>query len=210
MGMATAARGLTPGQVYSRRIADRSAGLHLAHAWQPPTVARQHVAGSPRRPCLSGPNTPAVATATGQERFDGGAVHGAPRLVWKSEPQRAGGRDGEGNLALSGDDCHAAMCRARDCERKWLRRKTEAGRFKRRLKYQAARLKRRQERVASGDIAPGQSALRPDAKPGHPLGPVLFSRRDGDGALDSRAPTEVIAHDPQATPDSRPRPPPAS
>ena len=37
-----------------------------------------------------------------------------------------------------GDDCRAAMRQARDRERKWLRRKTEAGRFKRRLEYQAA------------------------------------------------------------------------
>jgi hypothetical protein len=52
-----------------------------------------------------------------------------------------------------GGDCRAAMRRARDCERKWLRRKTEASRFKRRLEYRAARTKRRQERVASGDMA---------------------------------------------------------
>ena len=41
------------------------------------------------------------------------------------------------------------MRQARDRERKCLRRKTEAGRFKRRLEYQAARAKRRGDRVAS-------------------------------------------------------------
>ena len=105
-----------------------------------------------------------------------------------------------------GDDCRAAMRRARDCERKWLRRKTEASRFKRRLEYRAARAKHRQAYVASGDMAPRRSAAQPGTKPGS----VLFYRRDGDGTLDSRAPTEVIAHDPQRTLGSRPRPPPAS
>jgi hypothetical protein len=105
-----------------------------------------------------------------------------------------------------GDDCRAAMRQARDRERKWLRRKTEAGRFKRHLEYQAAWAKRREDRVASGDIAP----RRPAARSGTKASTVLVYRRDGDPALDLRAPTEVIAHDPQTTPGSRPRPPPAS
>lgn len=105
-----------------------------------------------------------------------------------------------------GDDCRAAMRQVRDRERKWLRRKTEASRFKRRLEYRAARAKRHQERVASGEMAPRRSAAQPGTKPNA----VLFYRRDGDEALDSRAPTEVIAHDPQRTLGSRPRPPPAS
>ena len=109
-----------------------------------------------------------------------------------------------------GDDCRAAMRQARDRQRKWLRRKTVAGRFKRRLEYQAARAKSRQDRVVSGGHVPRRSAVPPATKAGQPLGPVLFYRRDGDGAVDSRAPTEVIAHDPQRTPDSRARPPPAS
>jgi len=109
-----------------------------------------------------------------------------------------------------GDDCCAAMRQARDRQRKWLRRKTVAGRFKRRLEYQAARAKRRQDRVTSDGMTAGRTATQPATKARHPLGPVLFYRRDGDGAVDSWAPTEVIAHDPQRTPDSRPRPPPAS
>jgi len=105
-----------------------------------------------------------------------------------------------------GDDCRAAMRQARDRERKWLRRKTEAGHFKRRLEYQAVRAKRCRDHVASADLTRERSAARPDTEPNA----VLFYRRDGDGTLDSRAPTEVIAHDPQRTLGSRPRPPPAS
>jgi hypothetical protein len=109
-----------------------------------------------------------------------------------------------------GDDCRAAMRQARDRERKWLRRRTEAGRFKRRLEYQAVRAKRRRDRVACGGMTAGQTSARSGTKLGHPLGSVLFYRRDGEEALDSRAPPEVIAHDPQRTLGSRPRPPPAS
>ena len=105
-----------------------------------------------------------------------------------------------------GDDCRAAMRRARDRERKWLKRKTQAGRFKRRLEYQAARTKRHQQRVTSGDIASRRSAARSSGRPGA----VLFYRQDGDGSLDSQASTEVVAHDPQRTLGSRPRPPPTS
>jgi len=105
-----------------------------------------------------------------------------------------------------GDDCRAAMRQVRDRERKWLRRKTKAGRFKRRLEYRAAGAERRRDRAASGDTAPGRSVARSDTK----AGTVLFYRCDGDGSLDSRAPTEVIARDPQRTLGSRPRPPPAS
>ena len=105
-----------------------------------------------------------------------------------------------------GDDCRAAMRRARDCERKWLRRNTEAGQFKRHLEYQAARAKRCPDRVVSGDMGPRRSVACSDTK----TSTVLFYRCDGDGAIDLRAAPEVIAHDPQRTLGSRPRPPPAS
>jgi hypothetical protein len=105
-----------------------------------------------------------------------------------------------------GDDCRGAMRQAQDRERKWLRRKTEAGRFKRRLEYQATRAKRREGPVASGDMGPGQSSARSGAKGGA----VLGYQRGGDRALDLSAPTEVISHDPKTTPGSRPRAPPAS
>lgn len=104
-----------------------------------------------------------------------------------------------------GADCRAAMRRVRDRERKWLRRKTKSGRFKRHLEYRAARAKRRPKGGVARDPAPRRSAP--------PLGTesraVLFYRRADEGILDSRDPPEVIADDPQGTPGSRPRPPPA-
>ena len=105
-----------------------------------------------------------------------------------------------------GDDCRTAMHQARDRERKWLRRKTKAGQFKRHLEYQAARAKRREGSVASGDIAPGQSSARSGPK----ARTVLVYRCGSDPALDLSASTEVTGHDPQTTPGSRPRAPPAS
>lgn len=164
------------------------------------------------QPSLEG--TPAVTEPEGAPLADSGAWSRSrrhPKVFCDRpgcyEPPRDSPRAA---ASYCGDDCRAAMRQASDRERKWLRRKTEAGRFKRRLEYQAARAKRCRGRVASGETAPQRSSARSDTKAGHPLGSVLFYRRDGDGAVDSRAPTEVIAHDPQRTPDSRPRPPPAS
>jgi hypothetical protein len=108
-----------------------------------------------------------------------------------------------------GDDCRAAMRQARDRERKWLRRKTKVGRFKRRLEYQAARAKHGQGRAEILAESGGIAAARPGTKPGHPPASVFFYRRDGDGILDSRTAVEVLVHDPQRTLDSRPRPPPS-
>jgi hypothetical protein len=87
-----------------------------------------------------------------------------------------------------------------------LRRKTEAGRFKRHLEYQVVRAKRREGHVASGDKAPGQSLARSGPK----ARTVLVYRRGGDPALDLSVPTEVTSHDPQTDPSSRPRAPPTS
>ena len=105
-----------------------------------------------------------------------------------------------------GDDCRAAMRQARDRQRKWLRRKTEVGRFKRHLEYQVARAKRREGHSVSGDPAPGQSS----ALSGPQACTVLVYRCGSDPALDLSVPTEVIPHDSQTTPGSRPRAPPAS
>lgn len=105
-----------------------------------------------------------------------------------------------------GDDCRACMRRVRDRERKCLRRKTEAGQFKRRLEYQAARAKRREGSGASSDAASGQSSTHAGAK----QRTVLLYRCGGGAALDLSAPTEATAHDRQRTSGSRPRAPPAS
>ena len=104
-----------------------------------------------------------------------------------------------------GDDCRAAMRRVRDRERKSLRRKTEAGRFKRRLEYQAAWAQRREGHVASGATAGGLSSARSGAK----AHTVLFYRYGNDPALNLSVPTEVTVHDPQTDSGSRPRAPPA-
>jgi len=104
-----------------------------------------------------------------------------------------------------GDDCRVAMRQARDRERKWLRRNTEAGRFKRRLEYEAARGKRREGRIAAGE-----SGARQSSTPSASIAPaVLFYRHSDEPALDLSVPAEVTSHDPQTNPGSRPRAPPA-
>ena len=104
------------------------------------------------------------------------------------------------------DDCRAAMRRVRDRERKSLRRKTEAGRFKRRLEYRAAWAQRRKGHVASDATAAGLSSARSGAK----AHTVLFYRCSNDPALNLSVPTEVTVHGPQTDSGSRPRAPPAS
>ncbi len=161
----------------------------------------------------SSEGTPAVTEPEGTSSADSGAWSRSrrhPKIFCDRPGCYESPRDSpRAPASYCGDDCRAAF-QARDRERKWLRRKTEVGRFKRRLEYQAAWAKRRQDRVACGGMTAGQTSARSGTKPGHPPGPVLFYRRDGEGAVDSQAPTEVIAHDPQRTADSRPRPPPAS
>jgi len=105
-----------------------------------------------------------------------------------------------------GDDCCAAMCQARDRERKWLRRKTQVGRFKRHLEYHAAWDSRSQDHVASGVVALRQSLARSSPK-AHTV-PVYWC--NSDPVIDLTIPTEAISHDPQTDIRSRPRAPPTS
>ena len=51
-------------------------------------------------------------------------------------------RSSRAQARYCGDACRQAMRRVLDRERKWLRRNTDAGRFKRRLEYAQARLRR--------------------------------------------------------------------
>lgn len=51
-------------------------------------------------------------------------------------------RSSRAQARYCGDECRQAMRRVLDRERKWLRRNTDAGRFKRQLEYEQARLKR--------------------------------------------------------------------
>lgn len=51
-------------------------------------------------------------------------------------------RSSRAQARYCGDECRQAMRRVLDRERKWLRRNTDAGRFKRQLEYERARLRR--------------------------------------------------------------------
>lgn len=105
-----------------------------------------------------------------------------------------------------GDACRAAMRQVRDRERKYLTRKTLAGRRKRRLEYQAAKVKRcqgppRPRRVSSGSVS---------TESGSPQGSVLGYGRDGDPRLGFSRCLEVTTDDPKTTLGARSRAPPAS
>jgi hypothetical protein len=104
-----------------------------------------------------------------------------------------------------GEACRAAMHRVQDRERKWLARKTEAGHFKRRLEYQAARAKRHADDPAAKRRVADESSPPSDHGPGAVLhyGPVAEPRLGFSG------PREVQNHDPQRNLAPRPRAPPA-
>ena len=104
-----------------------------------------------------------------------------------------------------GDACRGAMNRARDRERKCLLRKRPAGRIKRCLEYEAARLKRRLGR----GLLDGSAASRPSPPPRHLPPAVVNSGLANVSRLDFTDTREMSRHDPQANPGSRPRAPPA-
>lgn len=98
-----------------------------------------------------------------------------------------------------GDTCCQAQRRVRDRERKWLRRKTPAGRFKRALEYQVRRVARELQRRSTVPVpAPPDRAA------------VLDYRERSDSSLSCHDPQEVPAHDPKTSAGTRPRPPPTS
>ncbi len=105
-----------------------------------------------------------------------------------------------------GDACRAAMRQVHDRERKYLARKTQAGRLKRHLEYQAAKVKRCQNRHAH------QSVLSdlPLATCGPPQGSVLSYGRDPGARLGFSRPLEVTTDDPKTALGARPRAPPTS
>lgn len=105
-----------------------------------------------------------------------------------------------------GDACRAAMRRVQDRERKYLSRKTKAGRLKRRLEYQAAKVKRCQCRHVPRSL-PSDAPL---AQYDLPRGSVLSYRGDGQQALGCFGPKEITTDDPETTPRARPRAPPPS
>jgi hypothetical protein len=91
------------------------------------------------------------------------------------------------------------MRRVWDRERKCLSRNTSAGRFKRRLEYQARRARRRE------DIA---GTSRPLADDGFAV--VVNSRSTPPAILNCHDTRETPDHDSQTSARARPRAPPAS
>lgn len=95
------------------------------------------------------------------------------------------------------------MRRVRDRERKWLRRKTAAGRFKRRLEYEAQRESRR-----------GSAALAKN----HARNPLAGERSDAvvnyetpsQATVPCGEPQEISVHDSQTLARPRPRAPPST
>lgn len=102
-----------------------------------------------------------------------------------------------------GDECRQAVRRVRDRERKWLSRKTAAGRFKRRLEYQT----RREARHGGATIARNRV-------------PNRLADEESDAVVNYQAPSqaalpcgdlqEIPAHDPQTLARPRPRAPPSA
>lgn len=103
------------------------------------------------------------------------------------------------------DDCRTAVDQARDRERKWLRRKREAGRFKRHLEYEASKARRRQGPAAPGDSTANRCSAHCDPS----LHAVLDYRGTDGSRLGCEASEEVNRHDSQEGSASRPRAPPA-
>jgi hypothetical protein len=101
------------------------------------------------------------------------------------------------------DACRSALRRVQDRERKWLSRKTSAGRYKRRLEYERARRRRRTISLsfARGGRCQNGSSDRPAVVTYGMADPVSLSWSDSP---------EENCHDPETSADSRPRPPPAS
>ena len=101
--------------------------------------------------------------------------------------------------------CRAAVEQVHDRERKWLRRKGKAGRFKRRLEYAALKARRRREHTGANCPAAKRSSAQGDSLPRAVPG---YRCAAGSG-LSCEGSVEVKSHDSQASSASRPRAPPA-
>lgn len=104
------------------------------------------------------------------------------------------------------DACRAAVRRVRDRERKYLARKTKAGRLKRRLEYAAAARKRLGPGLPSQGVPQSGPIARGVAAEEIAVGGYGQGERS---ALPFRQSAEVAEHDCQTSPGSRPRAPPA-
>ena len=107
-----------------------------------------------------------------------------------------------GQARYCGEDCRRDVARVRDRERKWLARKTLAGRFKRRLEYRARRADCAAPQAQTAD--PLERKAAPDC---HQT--VVNSRDDAEPRLPCRDLKEVTDDDRETHPDRRSRPPPS-
>lgn len=117
------------------------------------------------------------------------------------EPRRSCPSD---QARYCGDGCRRAIRRVRDRERKWLLRKTPAGRFKRRLEYQVQRAARAAQR-ATGTADSSRIRLRTMGSRSATIG---ISSRLGYPVTINRK--EVIDEDQETRADRGPRAPPSS
>jgi hypothetical protein len=102
-----------------------------------------------------------------------------------------------------GPECAAAMRQVQDRQRKWLRRNSDAGRFKRCLEYELTRAKRCGGRASAERFPTGPAwAARLRSS-------VLISGSDGHASVGFSGPEEVKSHDPKTSAGPRPRAPPA-
>lgn len=107
-----------------------------------------------------------------------------------------------GQARYCGEDCRRDMARVRDRERKWLARKTPAGRFKRHLEYQARR--------AACAVLPEQAAEPRSRNMPLDRGETVVNSRD---LAERRLPCrdlKVVTDDRETHPSRRSRPPPSS
>jgi hypothetical protein len=104
-----------------------------------------------------------------------------------------------------GDDCRRAVHQARDRERKCLRRKTKAGRYKRRLEYEAARA----DRQESAWQRPIPAAKDPDSPRDSGVDSVSHYRRHGVPIVGFKTVFRSPSDDRQADSGCRPRAPPS-
>lgn len=105
-----------------------------------------------------------------------------------------------------GDSCRLAMRRVRDRERKWLNRKTYAGRIKRLQEYQSRNARRLQARLKNKPTA--VELCTTDTQ--HPTGAVVPYGRDAQPLLCSSPAKEQHRRDPETPHRPRTHPPPSS
>jgi hypothetical protein len=98
-----------------------------------------------------------------------------------------------------GNQCRQAVRQVRDRERKWFSRKTTAGRYKRRLEYQARRAARRGGGTKDHHRSAGDGSHA-----------VVNYRGFDEAALSCRDAKEVPADDRETSVSTGPRAPPAS